>query len=244
MPTIIEQLWEDRKLEPSQKLLLLAIAKHARADGRGAYPSLRRLEALTGFALSTVCDLLPHLVDAGYLTIHHRQGPNGTNLYDVHARGVPVDGAPEDRARSSGAPLTLLKHKTERKTELPLRTAEHRQPVLRSPEHPSPKPDPPTPEEQAKLARQLGLTPESRIYAMAFPRPPDPARGPQTGPADWRAPTPPVPGAYLQAPCRQHISSHIEPDGRSWRIKIGKTGWCLHCAIAAQRYPAAHLHTP
>ena len=90
MPVVpsIDDIIADHNLTSDQKFLLIVLGRHAHADGTGAYPSLRRLAALTSFSLSHVCTLLPALEQTGYLTIERFKGPKGVNAYLLHAPQV------------------------------------------------------------------------------------------------------------------------------------------------------------
>src|SRR5207248_521321 len=91
-------------LKPAAKFILLALAKHAHGDGTGAHPSLRRLQHLTGYSLAEICLVLPTLEQSGWITIAHKQGPKGSNLYTVHPPSAPLNRALGGGALDSGAP--------------------------------------------------------------------------------------------------------------------------------------------
>ena len=84
----IDDILADDNLTSDQTLLLIAISRHAHADGTGAYPSLRRLAQLTKFSLSHLCTLLSALEKTGYLTIERFKGPKGVNAYTMHVPSV------------------------------------------------------------------------------------------------------------------------------------------------------------
>lgn len=84
----IDDILADDNLTSDQTLLLIAISRHAHADGTGAYPSLRRLAALTKFSLSHICTLLQALEQTGALTIERFKGPKGVNAYTLHVPQV------------------------------------------------------------------------------------------------------------------------------------------------------------
>ena len=132
-PSTLDAIFGDAALSPSKRLLLLVLESHASSAGSGVYPSLRRLADRSGLSLAHVCTLLPELATDGYLTIHHRQGPKGGNLYEVHLPTVPLSRAPESGTRTAGAPASGTELRSEREKTPILFQPEELQPVEHQP---------------------------------------------------------------------------------------------------------------
>jgi hypothetical protein len=100
---------------PMARLLLVAIALHARDSATPAYPSLSRLSAITGLDRRTVARLIPELEASGDLTVRRDPGASRhhrANRYLVHPGGprgkAPLearDGAPPGLGAELGAPV-------------------------------------------------------------------------------------------------------------------------------------------
>lgn len=83
--------------EPSEKLVLLCLAFHARPGGGNAYPSVRRMASLTGLASSTVQNCLAQLIGRGYVSITRRGHQSAANVYALSIAALaehPVSGVP------------------------------------------------------------------------------------------------------------------------------------------------------
>jgi hypothetical protein len=108
------------RCSPSEKLCLMMIATHAKRDGTGAYPGIRRIAKLTGLARSTVENNMATLIGRGYLSITKRGNQVSSNEYTIRVatlmensildapplrRGVPISGTGESRpAGQQGVP--------------------------------------------------------------------------------------------------------------------------------------------
>jgi hypothetical protein len=65
------------------RLVLLAIANHAKADGSDAWPGIAQLATEARLSERQVQRALRNLQDLGELEVRYKAGPRGTNLYDV-----------------------------------------------------------------------------------------------------------------------------------------------------------------
>lgn len=97
---------------PSQKLVLLCIAWHAKPGGGGAYPGVRRIAKLTGCSRSTTENALAALVGRGYISIVQRGSQVAANEYRINVATCLEHGiaAPEMRPRPvpvTGAGVSL-----------------------------------------------------------------------------------------------------------------------------------------
>lgn len=84
-----DAVWHAR-CSPTEKLVLLCIANHAKPGGGGAYPGIRRMQKLTGFAKSTVEKSIATLVGRGYISIVRHGDQNTANEYQIHI-GVLIE---------------------------------------------------------------------------------------------------------------------------------------------------------
>lgn len=69
---------------PTEKLVLLCIASHAKPGGGGAYPGIRRISKLTGCAKSTVQNSIATLVGRGYVSIARHGNQVAANEYQIN----------------------------------------------------------------------------------------------------------------------------------------------------------------
>ena len=98
--------------EGTALLVLLAIARHGRHDGTGAYPSIDTIAAMVKVSRSTVIRTIDDLNKAGELEVDRRAGPKAANVYVVvvAARGgsvkSPPDGVTAMTPPSSGTAMT------------------------------------------------------------------------------------------------------------------------------------------
>ncbi|MFY1687459.1 helix-turn-helix domain-containing protein [Plantactinospora sp. WMMB782] len=67
-------------LRANERLVLVAVAAHADADGRNAFPSVDTIAELAGVARRTVQRVLARLVELGHLIIDRSRGRR-TNVY-------------------------------------------------------------------------------------------------------------------------------------------------------------------
>ena len=88
--TLLLQVLEHSPQRGSAKLLLLAIARFANADGTGATPSIATLARMIGTQARNVQYLLRELERSGELICEMHAGPQGCNRYTVV---VPSSGA-------------------------------------------------------------------------------------------------------------------------------------------------------
>ncbi len=98
-------VWEHSRAKGSARLVLLALADHAGADGGDAYPSIRRLSQRCGIGERTVQEALQALVALGEIEVEANAGPRGVNRYRLTMPPQiphPADSAP--RNLSQGPP--------------------------------------------------------------------------------------------------------------------------------------------
>lgn len=76
-------VWAHSRSEPTDRLVLLAIADCANDAGAEAYPSLATLTTKTGLHERSIQRSLNRLVGIGELTVQPRGGPHGCNRYRV-----------------------------------------------------------------------------------------------------------------------------------------------------------------
>lgn len=110
-------VWEHSQSKGTARLVLLALADHAGADGGDAYPSVGRLALRCGVGKRTVQEALKVLVSLGELVIEPQAGPHGANRYRIAmtpAESAPVrDLRPAESAptpRSSRTPPVQILH--------------------------------------------------------------------------------------------------------------------------------------
>lgn len=75
--------------DSSAKLVLLAICHHADKDGN-AFPSLSRINELTGLAKRTISRKVAMLVDMGLMTAEERTRPNGSQTSTMYSVDLKV----------------------------------------------------------------------------------------------------------------------------------------------------------
>lgn len=80
---VISWVWEHSNTEPTERLVLLAIADCANDAGAEAYPSLATLAKKTGLSIRSVQRALRRLVECGELIVNANAGPHGCNRYRV-----------------------------------------------------------------------------------------------------------------------------------------------------------------
>jgi hypothetical protein len=85
-------VWEHSRSKGTARLVLLALADHAGADGGDAYPSVGRLAIRCGVGKRTVQEALKVLVSLGELVIEPQAGPGGANRYQIAM--TPAESAP------------------------------------------------------------------------------------------------------------------------------------------------------
>ena len=87
---IYKRVWE-YDLAPSDKLVALALADHASADGTRAFPSKTRLAKMTGLSDRSVQRSLANLVEAGIIMVQKAASQHRPTTYSfVLVRGDSV----------------------------------------------------------------------------------------------------------------------------------------------------------
>ena len=79
--TLVDRVFEIPDLHATDRLVLMAICRHAKDEGTGAYPSTVTLGRETGLTTRAVREALKHLSMHGYITVKHRD--RDSNLYTV-----------------------------------------------------------------------------------------------------------------------------------------------------------------
>jgi len=101
---LMSAIFENRELNPTARLIMLALADHADDDGR-CYPSIPRLCQRTGLSERAIQTNTRALVEQGYVRIVPGGGKGNANLYFVSAN--PASSAPFDAPNPAGdAPRT------------------------------------------------------------------------------------------------------------------------------------------
>jgi hypothetical protein len=90
---------------PSEKLVLLCIAWHAKPGGGGAYPGVRRLAKLTGLARSTTENALASLIGRGYVSITKRGSQVAANEYKINLATLMAHAVDAPELRAEAVPL-------------------------------------------------------------------------------------------------------------------------------------------
>ncbi len=80
---LINRVFEDEVLRPTERLVMLALADHADDSGE-CYPSMQRLMQRTGLTDRAIQNNVKRLVDAGYLSVETGGGRRQSNLYRLH----------------------------------------------------------------------------------------------------------------------------------------------------------------
>jgi Helix-turn-helix domain len=147
----------ERDLPPTEKLVLLAMADHARDDGTGCYPSIATLSRKTSLSIRAVQKTMRGLEAAGYLISHgkSRGGRGVTTEYTITLdRGqrtlLPLSGRGRyerngNPARHAPFPQSETPHAATSKPRMPRPKTPHGM----HPNHPEPKSEPGLPELEA-----------------------------------------------------------------------------------------------
>lgn len=111
----MQAVWEHSQAKGGERLVLLAVADHAKHDGTGAWPSLATICTMTRFTERNVRYLLRRLEQMGELAIEVGTGPRGTNMYHLTLPGwnpetedaegakiAPAKPAPPRQKRAAG----------------------------------------------------------------------------------------------------------------------------------------------
>lgn len=80
---VMSWVWEQSRAEPTDRLVLLAIADCANDAGAEAYPSMATLVKKTGLHERSVQRAVKHLVGLGELIVQPHAGPRGCNRYRI-----------------------------------------------------------------------------------------------------------------------------------------------------------------
>jgi hypothetical protein len=80
---VMTWVWKNSKSKNTARLVLLAIADCARADGSHAFPSNPELREKANASERAVQDAIRALVELGELEVKYNGGPRGVNLYRV-----------------------------------------------------------------------------------------------------------------------------------------------------------------
>lgn len=100
-------------LEPTTKHVCLTIGVHMAGDGSGCFPSYNLIAEESGLGRRTVIDHVQKAVDAGYMTLHHRERDNGSstsNLYQPTMPGVVQELHPGSAPPAPGVVQELHPH--------------------------------------------------------------------------------------------------------------------------------------
>lgn len=92
-------VWEHSQAKGAARMVLLALADHAGADGGDAYPSVARLSERCHLSERAVQEAVKTLVMAGELEVEQNTGPRGTNRYRLTF--TPAESAPPAPAEDS-----------------------------------------------------------------------------------------------------------------------------------------------
>jgi len=76
-------VFDHSKAKSGSLVVLLCIANHAHADGRGAWPSIQTLARESRLSDRQVQHCIRQLEKSGELKTEKGAGPNGTNLYSL-----------------------------------------------------------------------------------------------------------------------------------------------------------------
>lgn len=76
-------VWKSSRAEPTDRLVLLAIADAANDQGADAYPSMATLTAKTNLHERSIQRALKRLVELGELVVYANAGPRGCNRYRI-----------------------------------------------------------------------------------------------------------------------------------------------------------------
>lgn len=117
--TWIYRVMTDPTLHANAKVLAVVIANHAHEDRRDCWPSQVRLAELIGVTTKTVQNLLPSLVDRGYIEITPGVGRGVTHEYlikdEVHFAFCPPEkGSPASPYESEKAKPVAQKGEIQR----------------------------------------------------------------------------------------------------------------------------------
>jgi hypothetical protein len=131
-------VWEHSGATGAARLVLLALADHAGADGGDAFPSVARLAERTKLTERGVRKALRCLVDSAEIVVEHGSGPRGTNRYRMlftPEQGSPLNGV---QVNCVPDPLNGVPKTPERGSAEPSLTVTNRPKARRRPETPAP----------------------------------------------------------------------------------------------------------
>src|SRR6185369_1171944 len=81
----IDYVFRNRRLNPAGKLVMLAIANFADAQGGRSFPSVKMIEELTGLSERTVLRTIKKLSKDNELIVFRsgKRGPGNSNRYQI-----------------------------------------------------------------------------------------------------------------------------------------------------------------
>lgn len=97
-------VWSNSRSEPTDRLVLLAIADAANDDGAEAYPSMAKLVAKTGLHERSIQRCLIRLRELGELVVYPGVGPKGSNRYRLPMKDPGTTPPPAERHPGTETP--------------------------------------------------------------------------------------------------------------------------------------------
>lgn len=91
---LVSLVLEEYQGTTRQRLVLMALAKHANDDGSSCFPSVKKLAKVAGVCIATVQRALPELADQGAITILHKGGATGRgdhSRYKINVENINKD---------------------------------------------------------------------------------------------------------------------------------------------------------
>ena len=171
---VMSWVWEHSRSNPTQRLVLLAIADCCNDLGAEAYPSMATLMDKTSLSERGVRNAIVGLESLGELVVHYKAGPHGCNRYrvvmDNPARGAgsghsesPVDPAPDAGNPARGAGKSGTRHVVHgaRHAEDPARGAGDPARRAENPAPRAPKPSEPSRTIKNRPTRELATVDDS-----------------------------------------------------------------------------------
>lgn len=101
---VMAWVWEHSRAEPTDRLVLLAIADAANDHGAEAYPSMATLTKKTRLAERSVQRAIKRLSDLGELVVKPNAGPRGTNRYRITMTPGAESPPPQSHPRPKDTP--------------------------------------------------------------------------------------------------------------------------------------------
>jgi hypothetical protein len=100
-------VFDNSESELGARHVLLSIANHAKANGTGAWPSVRLISKESRLSETTVHRAMKELVALGELHVQKNKGPHGTNLYSL-PKMLGCQNATPSQIGGEGVPNCLL----------------------------------------------------------------------------------------------------------------------------------------